>query len=107
MRVYPRSQFEVLAHFFGEQGLAQIPLFWFTDGDYKHLGTWMERPAGAARLIKRWKAANPELEAIRNDPNLSKEEKKAQIKPIMADFVDEAWNWYDTGLQSETIREIF
>jgi hypothetical protein len=107
VRVFPRDQFSAINQFFIEQGYDKIPLFWFMDGDFNKIGTWMERPAAANRPIKQWMAANPDYAVIMGDLNLTEEERKAKIKPLKDEFIDEAWNWYDTGLQSETIKEIF
>ncbi len=107
VRVFPRDQFEELNIFFIEQGFDKIPLFWFMDTKFNRIGAWMERPAAANRPIKMWMAANPEFAEIKEDPDLNEEERKEKIKPLKAEFIDEAWNWYDTGLQSETIKEIF
>lgn len=107
VRVFPREQFEKLNIFFIEQGFDKIPLFWFMDTNFNKIGAWMERPAAANRPIKMWMAANPEFTEIKEDPDLNEEERKEKIMPLKAEFIDEAWNWYDTGLQSETIKEIF
>ncbi|MAT41251.1 MAG: hypothetical protein CL609_02840 [Anaerolineaceae bacterium] len=107
VRVFPRNHFSALNQFFIAQGYDKIPLFWFMDADFNKIGAWMERPAAANRPIKQWMAANPDLATIMKDITLSEDERKAKIKPLKDEFIDEAWNWYDTGLQSETIKEIF
>ncbi len=107
VRVFPRHQFEVLSQYFAEQGYGHIPVFWFMDADFHQLGVWMERPQAARRPIKQWMNAHPEFAQTMQDPNLSEEERKEKLKPLKAAFIDEAWNWYDTALQSETIKEIF
>lgn len=107
VRVFPRNQFEALNQFFIHSGYPQIPVFWFMDEDFQPLGVWMERPTGADRKIKRWKADNPAFDAIKNDTSLSSEDRKLKLKPYIDALVDEMWNWYDTGLQSETISDIF
>ncbi len=107
VRIFPRTQFEGLTQFFIEQGYPQIPVFWFTDQDFNPVGVWMERPKGAIRKIKMWHAVNPEFAEIKDDPNLSEEDRKGKLQPFLDDLIDEMWNWYDTGLQSETIGDIF
>lgn len=107
VRVFPRHQFETLNRFFIEQGYDRIPVFWFMDADLNKLGAWMERPAAANRPIKMWMAENPEFAEILGDANLNEEERRVKIKPLKDEFIDEVWNWYDTGLQSETIKEVF
>ncbi len=97
----------LLNQFFIEQGYDRIPVFWFMDANFNKMGVWMERPVlPIGRLRCGWQLTR-NLPQSMEDPNLTTEERKAKIKPLKDEFIDEAWNWYDTGLQSETIKEIF
>lgn len=107
VRIFPRLEFEKLDQFFRDQGYDHIPVFWIMDAEFQRIGVWMERPAAANRKINLWKAENPEFSQILNDQNLSDEEQKMKLKPFKDALIDESWNWYDTGLQSETIKDIF
>ncbi len=105
MRIFPRGEFPELTEYFSQQGFANIPLCWIVDENFNYCGHWMERPKSANRLIERWHLENPELRELKKDQTLTPEEKEKKIKPYSDMLLDEMWNWYDTGLQSETVGE--
>ncbi|GEM_PF-1389464 len=106
IKYYYKSKFPELARFFEEKDLGSIPLCWVTDEKLNLIGYWIERPKSADRLILDWKQGNPEFLKIIKNSALSEEEKRVEMKPIYEKLLDEMWNWYDTNLQSETIKEV-
>lgn len=107
LRIFERSKNEELTTYFLSEGLSNIPICWIMNEDFSKRGHWVERPKKAYRLIDEWKLDHPELQTIEKDSSLTAEEKKEKKYPIMAKLLDEMWNWYDTELQSETVKEIY
>ena len=107
LRIFDRTKNEALTTFFKSEGLSNIPICWIMDEDFSKRGHWVERPKKAYRLIEEWKLDHPELRAIDNDSSLTAEEKTEKKQPILDKLLDEMWNWYDTELQSETVKEIY
>ena len=106
MRIFIRSEHPELTLFFSQNGYNKIPLCWIMKADFSFCGAWVERPQSAYRMIEAWKNDHPDYLRIQNDITLSDEQKKISIKPLSDQLLDEMWNWYDTGLQSDTSREI-
>ena len=107
LRIFDRSKFPELWEDFRAQGFVNIPICWMMKEDFTRVGVWVERPKKAYRMIEDWKRENPEFEAIKQDGSLSDDEKQLKLKPYMDQLLDEMWNWYDTELQSETVKELF
>jgi hypothetical protein len=107
IKVYIRSENPDLVDYFHGKQVEKIPVFWIMDGDYEMVGYWSERPKAAYKMVARWKQENPEFDRIRLDEKLEPTERFRQFAPYKAKYVDEMWNWYDTGLQSDTINEVF
>ncbi len=107
LRIFDRTNNEELTTYFKSEGLSNIPICWIMNEDFSTRGHWVERPKKAYRLIEEWIKAHPELQTIDNDPSLTPEAKTEKKYPITAKLLDEMWNWYDTELQSETIKEIY
>ena len=107
LRIFDRTKNEALTTFFKSEGLSNIPICWIMNEDFSKRGHWVERPKKAYRLIEEWKLDHPELRAIDNDSSLTAEEKTEKKQPILDKLLDEMWNWYDTELQSETVKEIY
>ncbi len=106
-RIFVRSQSPELKSRFETQGIANIPVFSFLDENFVQLGVWVERSRLAHEKVSAWKAAHPEMQAIRSDPALSDEEKRARLRPLNKAFVAEMTRWYDEeGLQDATVSEI-
>lgn len=106
LRIFVRSAHPELRAYFADRGITNIPTFYFLDDKFCEIGVWVERPKKAYPILADWKAKHPEMEAIRNAPNLSKEEKRELLKPFTQKLNKEMENWYADGLQHETISEI-
>lgn len=107
LKIFLRNEHFALWDFFKNQGIENIPIFWVMKSDYSFCGVWVERPKSAYKLIDQWMNEHPEYVSIKNDDSLSDKEKEEKNKPLSDQLLDEMWNWYDTGLQSETIKEFF
>jgi len=106
LRVFPRSQFPDLRTHWEERGYTHIPLCVFMDHQYQEIGIWMERPAAMKPYMELWKNLHPEVAAIRNDENLTSEEKRERLAPLTAQLIIEMESWYLQSLQLETVKEI-
>jgi hypothetical protein len=107
LRIFPRAGHPDLVIFFEERGIEAIPVFWFGDEDFEELGVYVERPQKAHDRIAEWQAEHPEGKAIRENNQLSAEEKKERLKPIRAAFLKEMESWYNQGgLQGEVVKEV-
>ncbi len=106
IRIFLQKENPLLNEFFTNQGIDKIPVFWVMDDGFLPLGYWMERPKNAYKKVTGWKLENPELERLKHDEELDEDTRKMKLKKIIDRYVDEMWNWYDTGLQSDTISEI-
>lgn len=105
MKIFIRHENPELTQFFSQHGYNNIPLCWVMKADFSFCGAWVERPQSAYRMLEAWKNNHPDYSEILNDNTLSDEQKKIKIKPLLDLLLDEMWNWYDTGLQSDTSRE--
>ena len=106
LRIFLRDENPQLGEFFINQGITRIPVFWLMDEEFTPLGYWMERPKNAYKKVAGWKQENPELEQLKQDQTLDEDTRRMKLKGVVARYVDEMWNWYDTGLQSDTLTEI-
>jgi|AutmiccommuBRH23_1029490.scaffolds.fasta_scaffold00085_67 hypothetical protein len=106
LKIFIRSENRELTEFFALKGIHNIPVFWVMNDDFSYCGHWVERPKPAYRKVEEWKKENPEYESIKNDMTISEAERAIRIKTWSEKLLDEMWNWYDTGFQSDTIREI-
>lgn len=106
MKIFIRHENPELTQFFSQKGYDKIPLCWVMKADFSFCGAWIERPQSAYRMLEAWKNDHPDYSGILKDNTLSDEQKKIKIKPLSDLLLDEMWNWYDTGLQSDTSREI-
>lgn len=106
MKIFIRPENPELTQFFSQKGYTNIPLCWVMNADFSFCGAWVERPQSAYRMLAAWKNAHPDYTKIQNDKALSDEQRKTKIQPLSDLLLDEMWNWYDTGLQSDTSREI-
>jgi len=107
LRIFNRANNAALASYFASEGLVNIPICWVMNEDFSKRGHWVERPKKAYRMIDEWILENPELEKIQNDLTLTEAEKTEKKSHYKDKLLDEMWNWYDTNLQSETIKEIY
>ena len=107
IKVFERNLYPELEDYFNKLQLENIPLFWIMDENFIEIGKWVERPKTAKRKIDRWKKENPEFDQIKLNNLLDPIERKKKLAPLKSQFLDEMWNWYDTGLQSDTLTEIF
>lgn len=107
LRIFERSKNKELGEFFSSKGLVNIPICWIMDDDFLYRGYWMERPKKAYRIIDDWKKQNPGYQLIQEDNSLTEDERTIKLSPLSDKLLDEMWNWYDTDLQSETVKEIY
>jgi hypothetical protein len=106
MKIFIRSENPELTNFFLNEGIENIPVCWVMKEDFSSCGHWIEQPQSANRKINEWKSENPLYQSIKNDQTISEEDRAIRLKPWSEKLVDEMWNWYDTSLQSDTVREI-
>ncbi|HSM24687.1 MAG TPA: thioredoxin family protein [Anaerolineaceae bacterium] len=107
LRIFEKTNNKELLEFFSSKGLVNIPLCWIMDDDFLERGYWMEKPKKAYRIINDWKKQNPSYQLIKEDTSLSEDERTIKLSPLSEKLLDEMWNWYDTDLQSETVKEIY
>lgn len=107
LRILERTKNLELWEYFYTKGLKNIPICWIMDEDFHYKGHWIERPMKAYRKIDDWKKRNPSYQLIQEDITLTEDEKTTKLSPLSEKLLDEMWNWYDTDLQSETVKEIY
>lgn len=100
IKIFERDKFPELENLFAKQGYLKVPLFYIMQPDYEFINAWMERPRNANRRINEWKQSHPQFPD--NKPELESDE----VATLNADLLNEMWNWYDTDLQSETVKEV-
>jgi hypothetical protein len=105
-RIFIRSQWPDLKTYYEERGVFKIPICTFFDGNFKEIGTWVERPQLADAYLEEWKSMHPEEDAIRNSSDLSSEEKRNLLKPFVVQRVKAMDGWYQEKLQQATVDEI-
>lgn len=106
LRIFIRNEWPELRAYYTSQDIQSIPVATFMDENFNLLSTWVERPAAAHVRLSEWKAAHPEIEEIRRRFDLTSDEKRAMLKEINDRLLVEMEEWYDNGLQSETICEV-
>lgn len=106
LRVFARGEWPELAALYHAQGITNIPVFAFFDADFRPIGTWVERSRAAHILVEQWRATHPEAEALRGDPRLTDDQRRARLKPIYDGLRHEMEQWYADGLQAATVAEI-
>jgi len=106
LRIFLRHKWTDLDAYFKERNVTNIPVFMFLDVDFKEIGVWVERSKAASERLGVWVSAHPEYEAIRASSELSREEKRARLAPLLAERQLEMENWYQNGLQSTAVVEI-
>ena len=106
LRVFVRSKFPELRQVYQDRGIINIPTVTFLDGNFCELGTWVERPKSAKQRIEAWKNARPEMEIIAGRDDLSRDEKRALLKPHTDQLLIEMEGWYREEFQLETVREL-
>jgi len=106
MKLYFRNENTQLWDYFYQNGIKNIPIIWIMKEDYTFCGVWVERPKAAYRMIDEWMKSHPEYSFIKNDESLSDEIREVKLKPLSDQLLDDMWNWYDTILQSDTVKEI-
>lgn len=83
MRMFRRDQnLDIMDLYLNQGKFRSIPLFAFFDKDLRPMGHWIERPAGAHKLITAWRA---EFEANK----LSKEDSRAEMRRRRAPHIPE------------------
>ena len=107
LRIFDRAKFPELWKYFQDQGFVNIPICWMMNEDFSRVGVWVERPKKAYKMLEGWKRENPEVDRIKLNGSLSDDEKQLKLIPYMDQLLDEMWNWYDTELQSDTVKELF
>jgi thiol-disulfide isomerase/thioredoxin len=107
IKVFIREENPEIKDYFKQFQIENIPVFWVMDEHFNKIGVWVERPKTAIRKLDRWKKENPDYSQIKMDNSIDPIEKKKKLAPLVEQLVDEMWNWYDTGLQSDTLTEIF
>lgn len=105
-RIYDRNIFPAFKSYLLEKNLNKIPLCYILDQDFNPVNFWMERPKSANKLMDQWKTENPDYEILKNSSIANDESKMRRLKTLKSMYLDEMWNWYDTNLQSETIKEV-
>ena len=107
IKVFERNKNPELEDYFNSFQIENVPVFWVMDEYFNKIGVWVERPRTAKRKIDRWKKENPEFDQIKMDNLLDPKEREEKLAHLKAQYLDEMWNWYDTGLQSDTLTEIY
>lgn len=106
VRIFIRREWQSLRSHYQSQDIPSIPVATFLDEQFHPLVTWIERPRAAHQKLAEWKLAHPEVEQIRRRADLSSEEKRQMLKDVLDQLLVEMEEWYEKGLQSETVREI-
>lgn len=106
VRIFIRREWQSLRSFYQSQDIPSIPVATFLDKQFRPLVTWIERPRAAHQKLAEWKLAHPEVEQIRRRADLSSEEKRQMLKDVLDQLLVEMEEWYEQGLQSETVWEV-
>jgi hypothetical protein len=106
LRVFIRSREPDLDHYYRERGITKIPVFTFMDANFSEIATWVERSKAARERLAEWHAAHPEIEAMRHDPALDDEERRARLREIGVKLLPEMESWYIDRLQQATVEEL-
>ncbi|OJX46103.1 MAG: hypothetical protein BGO78_04245 [Chloroflexi bacterium 44-23] len=106
IRIFIRSQLPELSKELSLQGYEKIPLFIIMDEHLQLIGYWMERPLLANKRIAEWIKHNPKFVEAKAQFKMNPGMDRSVLDSLIEKFVDEMWNWYDTELQSETVKEV-
>ncbi len=106
IRIFHRSQFPDLNDEMLSQGYDKIPLFIIMDEELKLIGYWMERPRSANRRIAGWLERNPRFVEAKAQLRMNPDMDRSEFIGLQEQFINEMWNWYDTELQSDTVKEV-
>ncbi len=106
LRIFIRHEWTELDAYFKQRGIIHIPVFLFLDVDFKEMGVWVERSKASRERLSEWVSAHPVYEAIRISAELSREEKRSRLTPLLAERQLEMEDWYQYGLQSSVVTEI-
>lgn len=106
VRIFPRPDWPDLQRYFTGRGIQKVPVFAFLDAEFNEIGVWIERPKRANEPVAQWWQAYPGAREIRQRTDLTAEEKRALLRPLTEQFLDAMEDWYDQGLQLETVSEI-
>jgi hypothetical protein len=105
-KIFDRNLFQEFKSYLFLLNLNRIPVFYIMDEDFSPINAWLERPKTAEKLIIKWKKEHPDYEVLKNSGLKDDDPKAIIFKNLKSLYLDEMWNWYDTNLQSETIKEI-
>ena len=105
-RIFDKNFFEEFKSYLISLNLNKVPVFYIMDEDFSPIDAWMERPKTAEKLINKWKKEHPDYDVLKNSGLMDDDPKAIKLKNLRTLYLDEMWNWYDTNLQSETIKEV-
>jgi len=105
-KIFDRNLFPEFKTYLLSLNINKIPVFYIMDAEFSPVNTWIERPKNAEKLINSWKREHPEYEILKNLKLEDNDPKLFIYKKLKNLYLDEMWNWYDTNLQSETIKEV-
>lgn len=100
IKIFERSNFPTLNNLLITKGYSKIPLFFIMQADFEFINCWMERPKNAYRRINQWMQSHPDFRKVESEND------NQEYEILKANFINEMWNWYDTELQSETVKEV-
>ncbi len=106
LRIYIRRQWLRIREYFTSQDIHSIPVAAFMEGDFKLIGSWIERPFAAHEWMANWKSNHPEIEITRKRADLTSEEKRAMLQDVTDLMLKDMETAYNQGLQSETVCEV-
>lgn len=106
LRLFTRKDWIGFKKYLADQGILSIPTLVILEEAYKQLGVWVERPKAVAEAVDRWHEAHPEVEEMRHRFDIDAAEKQAKLHAFSDELTAEMRQWYDAGLQSETVREV-
>ncbi len=105
-RIFIRREWPQLRAYYTSQDIPSIPVVTFLNESFQPVGSWIERPHAAHERLTAWKKAHPEVEQTRRRFDLSAEQKREMLKEVLDNLLVEMEDWYNQGLQSETVREV-
>jgi hypothetical protein len=105
LRVFRGSEHEDLKTRYESEGDDHIPVVSLWDADGRELGRWIEAPRKVAALKDEWKAQRPEFMQLYAKKSSDKDAAK-RFAALYREFLEQMAEWYETGMWSETTREI-
>jgi len=105
-KIFIRSQFPDFTAFLTSANMNRTPLFYIMDEQFTFVNHWKERPKAAQKFINLWEKSHPDYEKLKISQPENGTTEFDKLEEIKAQLTDEMWNWYDTGLQSETVKEV-